>query len=79
MLGGKLKSSVMIIGVTGGSGSGKTTFSRMLKAHLGDFTCDILAQDNYYHDFSGVFDHDGGKVNFDHTDSLDFSMLIEHM
>jgi uridine kinase len=79
MLGGKLKSSVMIIGVTGGSGSGKTTFSRMLKAHLGDSTCDILAQDNYYHDFSGVFDHDGGKVNFDHPDSLEFSMLIEHM
>ncbi|NQZ01305.1 MAG: uridine kinase [Bdellovibrionales bacterium] len=79
MLKGKLKSSVMIIGITGGSGSGKTTFSRMLKAHLGDPICDIIAQDNYYHDYSGVFDHDGGTVNFDHPDSLEFSLLVEHM
>ncbi|MEO0335813.1 MAG: uridine kinase, partial [Pseudomonadota bacterium] len=62
-----------------GSGSGKTTFSRMLKAHLGDSICGIIAQDSYYHDYSGVFDHDGGNVNFDHPDAIEFRLLIEHM
>jgi len=68
-----------IIGVAGGSGSGKTTFSRMLSEVLGAPIVSLIAQDNYYIDQSAKFDHDGGSVNFDHPDSVDWSLLIEHL
>lgn len=64
-----------IIGVAGGSGSGKTYFARELMRILGDEVCSILYQDNYYIDQSHRFDGDGGSVNFDHPSSLDFDLL----
>lgn len=64
-----------IIGVAGGSGSGKTYFARELQRILGDKVCTILYQDNYYIDQSHRFDGDGGSVNFDHPSSLDFELL----
>jgi uridine kinase len=64
-----------IIGVAGGSGSGKTYFARELQQILGDSVCTILYQDNYYIDQSHRFDGDGGAVNFDHPSSLDFNLL----
>lgn len=66
-----------IIGVAGGSGSGKTFFARELQKILGDEKCTILYQDNYYIDQSHRFDGDGGSVNFDHPDSLDFALLAK--
>lgn len=66
-----------IIGVAGGSGSGKTFFARELQKALGDEKCTILYQDNYYIDQSHRFDGDGGSVNFDHPESLDFKLLAE--
>ncbi|RYZ67928.1 MAG: uridine kinase, partial [Proteobacteria bacterium] len=61
-----------LIGVAGGSGSGKTHFAKMLQNILGADVCSILYQDNYYFDQSARFDGDGGAVNFDHPSSLDF-------
>lgn len=72
-------SAVLIIGVSGGSGSGKSTFGRMLQANLGDHFCGILAQDSYYRDMHEYFDRDGGQVNFDHPDSIDFEMIVRHI
>lgn len=72
-------SSVLIIGVSGGSGSGKSTFGRMLQANLGDGFCGILAQDSYYRDLHEYFDRDGGQVNFDHPDSIEFELLVRHL
>ena len=73
---------VRIIGVSGGSGSGKTTFARMLHEQitqkLGPSTCAILSQDNYYIDQSSRFTGDG-SVNFDHPSSIDFPLLAEHL
>lgn len=66
-----------IIGVAGGSGSGKTHFAKELQKALGDEHCMILYQDNYYIDQSHRFDGDGGAVNFDHPDSLDFRLLAQ--
>ncbi len=71
--------SVLVIGIAGGSGSGKTTFARLLGAHLGEGFCGILRQDSYYLDQSGLFDHDGGRVNYDHPESIEFSLMIEHL
>lgn len=70
--------SVTIIGVAGGSGSGKTTFVKRLVDSLKD-NCALISQDNYYHDQSDKFDHDGGSVNFDHPDSLDFDLMRKHL
>jgi uridine kinase len=69
--------NVIIIGIAGGSGSGKTTFARLLNEHFEEQS-DILYQDNYYKDQSHLFDHDGGSVNFDHPDAIDFNLLCEH-
>jgi uridine kinase len=75
-------SSVLIIGVSGGSGSGKTTFARMLHEKicqkLGPSTCAILSQDSYYIDQSAKFKGDG-SINFDHPSSIDFPLLAEHL
>jgi uridine kinase len=72
-------SSVLVIGVAGGSGSGKTTFARMLQANLGDAFCGLLHQDSYYRDMHEYFDRDGGRVNFDHPDSIEFELLIKQL
>lgn len=66
-----------IIGVAGGSGSGKTYFARALLEKLGEEHCVLILQDNYYIDQSAKFDSDGGAVNFDHPDALDFSLLAQ--
>ncbi len=71
--------SCTIIGVAGGSGSGKTYFARALHQSLGKEISSIIYQDNYYIDQSARFDHDGGSVNFDHPNSLDFDLLADHL
>mgnify|MGYP000950619946 CR=1 FL=1 len=69
----------LIIGVAGGSGSGKTTFAKRLHDLLGDEICTIIGQDSYYIDQSLKFDCDGGSVNFDHPDAIDFELLEKHL
>lgn len=71
--------SVYIVGVAGGSGSGKTHFALDLQKQLGAENCTIIYQDNYYIDQSHRFDGDGGSVNFDHPSSLDFALLAQDL
>jgi uridine kinase len=68
-----------ILGVAGGSGSGKTYFARDLMKVLGENGAEIVYQDNFYIDQSKNFDFDGGSVNFDHPDSIDFDLLGEQI
>lgn len=68
-----------LLGVAGGSGSGKTYFAEALRAALGSGICEIVYQDNFYIDQSKRFDHDGGSVNFDHPDAIDFPLLAERL
>ena len=67
-----------IVGIAGGSGSGKTTFARRLCEMLGE-DCALIGQDSYYIDQSAKFDQDGGNVNFDHPDAIDFNLLTEQL
>lgn len=71
------KRAPFILGVAGGSGSGKTFFARALHQRLGPSACEIIYQDNFYIDQSHRFDFDGGSVNFDHPDSIDFDLLAD--
>lgn len=68
-----------LLGVAGGSGSGKTHFARALRSRLGADRCELVYQDNFYIDQSHRFDRDGGAVNFDHPDSIDFPLLAQKL
>lgn len=75
----KPNSDCFILGVAGGSGSGKTYFARALAQRLGSESCAVVYQDNFYIDQSRNFDFDGGSVNFDHPDAIDFDLLATHL
>ncbi len=71
---------MIAIGVAGGSGSGKTTLARALALALeGRGRSFILEQDCYYRDQSAHFDRDGGRVNFDHPDAIEWGLLTLHL
>lgn len=72
-------SEVIILGVAGGSGSGKTFFARDLHQSLGLDVSALIYQDNFYFDQSAKFDFDGGSVNFDHPSAIDFNLLAEKL
>lgn len=72
--------AMTVIAVAGGSGSGKTTLARALaEALAARGRALILEQDCYYRDQSDRFDQDGGQVNFDHPDSIDWPLLVSHI
>jgi uridine kinase len=74
-----LDTRTWVVAIVGGSGSGKTTLARKIQNQFGKEGCVILSQDSYYIDQSHKFDRDGGAVNFDHPDSLEFSLLAKHL
>jgi uridine kinase len=63
--------AVIVVGVAGGSGSGKKSFSRRLAEELGAW-CSIMSLDNFYKDLTRTY----SEANFDHPDALDFEELI---
>jgi uridine kinase len=69
--------SLFIVGICGGSASGKTTLAKKL-SKLFDCEVGILSLDNYYKNFSGMVE-ELSKVNYDHPDSLDITFFIEHI
>lgn len=68
-----------IIGVCGGSGSGKTTFCRQLIKYLGTDHVLHISQDSYYKDLSHLPFDQREKTNFDHPDIIEFSLLVSHL
>ena len=68
----------IIIGIAGGSGSGKSTFTNRIKAYFGDDVA-VLYHDNYYRCQDGVPFEKRVKVNYDHPDSLETDLLVEHL
>jgi uridine kinase len=67
-----------IICVAGGTGAGKTTIANKIKAQVGDDAA-IISQDSYYKDLSHMTIEERSKVNFDHPDSIEFSLLKKHL
>ncbi len=67
------------IGVAGGSGSGKTTVARVILEQIGIDHIAYIPHDAYYHDLSDLPHDQRTAVNFDHPDSLDTELFIEHI
>lgn len=70
--------SSVLIGIAGGSGSGKTTFVGELRQRLGKELCSVLSQDAYYKDQRRNFNGDG-SINFDHPRSMDLRLMAFHL
>jgi len=66
-----LKSKPYIIGIAGGSASGKTSFLRDLKKYIDEEYLTIISQDNYYHPKEEQFIDENGEINFDLPTSID--------
>lgn len=69
----------IILGVCGGSGSGKTTFCEQFVEFVGPDRVLHLKQDDYYRDLSSLSKEERDLVNFDHPDSIEFSLLSMHL
>jgi uridine kinase len=72
-----LDSRPLIIGICGGTGSGKTTITRRIIEALTETSIIVLQQDNYYRDYPELSFEERVKVNFDHPDSIDTPLLAE--
>jgi len=68
---------VRIIGISGGSGSGKTTIVRRIAEVVPDFVC--LAQDSYYKSAEFVDNQHITAFNFDHPSAFDTDLIVEHL
>lgn len=69
----------MIIGIAGGTGSGKTTVVRKIIESIPIGEVSILSQDSYYKDNSHLPMEERMEINFDHPQSLEFDLLIQHI
>ena len=69
---------MLIIGIAGGSGSGKTTVVKAITEQLKDRVV-VIPQDSYYKDLSHCTEQEKKEHNFDHPDSIDFELLCQHL
>ncbi|MEM0518817.1 MULTISPECIES: uridine kinase [Aequorivita] len=70
---------MLIIGIAGGTGSGKTTVVDQIVAELPvDEVC-VISQDSYYHDTSHLSMKERSEINFDHPQAIDFDLLVCHL
>src|SRR4030042_4917996 len=69
--------AVRIIGISGGSGSGKTTIVRRIAKVIPDFIC--IAQDSYYKSAEYVDNQNITAFNFDHPSAFDADLMVEHL
>ena len=69
----------LIIGMAGGSGSGKTTIAEAVVEAVGADLVSLIPHDAYYRDLSGLSFEARAEVNFDHPDSLETELLVSHL
>jgi len=69
----------ILIGVAGGTGSGKTSFARKLVEAIGEESCLLLPQDSYYRDTSSLNPEERSRWNYDHPHAFDTSLLEQDL
>lgn len=75
----KMDRNAIVIGIAGGTGSGKTTVTEKILSRLDPSRVIVLQHDHYYKDISSFNVSSPELVNFDHPDSLDTPMLVDHV
>lgn len=70
---------MLIIGIAGGTGSGKTTVVNQIMNELPADEVAIISQDSYYKQNHHLTYEERTKINFDHPKSIDFELLVEHL
>ncbi|MEN8040484.1 MAG: uridine kinase [Actinomycetota bacterium] len=73
------ESRPLFVAIAGGSGSGKTTIARSVVDLVGRDKVIYLQQDAYYRDRSDLTLEERAKINYDHPDSLELSLLVDHL
>ena len=73
------KIHMLIIGIAGGTGSGKTTVVHQIMNELPETEVGIISQDHYYKETSDLSLEERTKINFDHPRSIDFELLAQHL
>jgi uridine kinase len=68
-----------VIGVAGGSGSGKSTVTRQVLASIGPEMAAVVMQDDYYLDQSHLSPNERHKTNYDHPDAFDWPLMMQHV
>ncbi len=69
----------ILVGIAGGTGSGKTSFATKLLERLGAERCVTIAQDSYYKDGSALSPEARAAINYDHPDAFDNSLLVQDL
>lgn len=69
----------MIIGIAGGTGSGKTTVVKKIIEKLPDGEVSVLSQDSYYKDNTNLTKEQRDQINYDHPNSIDVDLMIQHL
>lgn len=69
----------LVLGIAGGTGSGKTTVAEELCARLGEEDYALVNQDSYYKDNAGLTMNERLRLNYDHPDLIDLPLLTEHV
>ncbi|HZX61932.1 MAG TPA: uridine kinase [Bacteroidales bacterium] len=70
---------MVIIGIAGGSGSGKSTVVNQIICHLPKDAVSVIPQDAYYRDNGHLSAEERARINFDHPSSIEFNLLIKHL
>lgn len=70
---------MLIIGIAGGTGSGKTTVVHQIMNELPETEVGIISQDSYYKETTNLSYEDRSKINFDHPRAIDFELLTNHL
>jgi len=70
---------MLIVGIAGGTGSGKTTVVKKVIERFPNEEVIVIPQDAYYRDNGDIPLEERQKINFDHPDSLEFNLLIDHL
>jgi uridine kinase len=69
----------LIIGIAGGSGSGKSTVARNVARQIGAESCAFIDMDAYYLNFVQLTLEERGRMNWDHPDAFDWELLLDHL
>ena len=74
-----MKNETLVIGISGATSSGKTLLASTIMDEMGSDKVVVMSEDSYYKDFSKLPNIDLNKINYDHPDAFDHTLLCQHI